>query len=98
VASHAGGNAEEWHNVWVPGHETERAIALNIVASELWTVAQAGRVALTQRRRAPLVCDYIATLKSNSPAGKEMPSRVSARTGQVNNHSGHIQRTDLVSQ
>jgi hypothetical protein len=68
VASHAGGNAEEWHNVWVPGHETERAVALNIVASELWTVAQAGRVALTQRRRAPLVCDYVATLKSNSPA------------------------------
>jgi hypothetical protein len=27
----------------------------------------------------------IATLKSNSPAGKEMPGRVSARAGQGNN-------------
>jgi hypothetical protein len=78
--------------------KTEQAIALNLVASEFWTAAQAGRVALTQRRLAPLVCAYLATLKSKSPAGKEMPGRVSARTGQKIEYNGHIRRAAAVPQ
>jgi hypothetical protein len=79
--------------------KTEQARTLNRVASAFFAAAQAGRVALTQRRLAPLVCAYLATLKSNSPAGKEeMPGRVSARTGRKVKTNGHIQRADLVPQ